>query len=77
MDLEQQEAFFTPLGDVGGTTGYANISAMFDATKLAGTIDIYLNDSLLLSKLTRRVYELLQEDIRCQRERVNNYGCDR
>ncbi|MBE9217176.1 hypothetical protein IQ247_31765 [Plectonema cf. radiosum LEGE 06105] len=77
MDLEQKEAFFTPLGDVGGTTGYANISATSDASKVAETASAYLKDSLLLSKLTRRVYELLREDIRCQRERVNNYGCDR
>ena len=77
MDLEAKEAFFTPLGDVGGTTGYANISAISDASKVAETAAIYLNDSLLLSKLVRRVYELLQEDIRSQRERVSNYGCNR
>lgn len=77
MDLEQKEAFFTPLGDVGGTTGYANISAISDASKVAQTAATYLKDSLLLTKLARRVYELLLEDIRCQRERVSNYGCNR
>lgn len=77
MDLEHKEAFFTPLGDVGGTTGYASISAISDASKVAGEAGKYLKDSLLLSKLTRRVYELLQEDIRSQRERVSNYGCNR
>lgn len=77
MNLEQKEAFFTPLGDVGGTTGYANISAISDTSKVAETAAIYLNDSLLLSKLARRVYELLQQDIRSQKERVSNYGCNR
>ena len=77
MDSKQEEAFFTPLGDVGGTTGYANTSAISDASKFAQTADTYLKDSLLLSKLTRRVYELLQEDIRNQRERVSNYSCNR
>lgn len=77
MNLEQKEAFFTPLGDVGGTTGYAGISAISDASKVAEIAGMYLKDSLLLNKLTRRVYELLQEDIRNQRERVSNYGCAR
>lgn len=72
MDLEQKEAFFTPLGDLGGTTGYANSSAISDASKVAKIAGMYLEDSLLLTKLTRRVYELLQEDIRYQRERVGN-----
>ena len=72
MDLEQKEAFFTPLGDLGGTTGYANSSAISDASKVSKVAAIYLEDSLLLTKLTRRVYELLQEDIRSQRERVGN-----
>lgn len=34
----------------------------------------YLSDPLVLSKLTDRVYELLLEDLRSQRERVRNYG---
>lgn len=77
MHLEQEQSFFRPLEDAGGTTGYANISAVSDASKVGQTADKYLKDSLLLSKLTRRVYELLLEDIRYQRERVNNYGCNR
>jgi len=76
MNLEQ-ESFFRPLEDAGGTAGYANISAVSDACKVAQTADKYLKDSLLLSKLTRRVYELLREDMRYQQERVNNYGCNR
>ena len=77
MNVEHKEALFTPLGDVGGTTGYASISALSDASKVAAIAGMYLNDSLLLNKLTRRVYELLQEDIRSQRERVSNYSCGR
>ncbi|WP_088240631.1 hypothetical protein [Calothrix rhizosoleniae] len=37
----------------------------------------YLNSSLLLNQLTERVYELLQEDLRSQRERVSNYAQNR
>ncbi|MEM7715939.1 MAG: hypothetical protein AAF349_20585 [Cyanobacteria bacterium P01_A01_bin.68] len=77
MDLEQKEGFFRPIEDVGGTAGYANISAISDNGKFAQIADKYLKDSLLLRKLTRRVYELLQEDIKYQRERVKNYGFTR
>jgi hypothetical protein len=37
----------------------------------------YLSDPSLLDKLCDRVYELLQEDMRSQRERVKNYGQNR
>ena len=37
----------------------------------------YLKDSLLLGKLSDRVYELLLEDMRSHRERVNNYSLGR
>lgn len=37
----------------------------------------YLNDSLLLNELTERVYELLEEDLRSQKERINNYAQNR
>jgi hypothetical protein len=63
----------TPNSDLGGTAGYA--SSFSENTKeLAQTADKYLQDFLLLNKLTERVYELLLEDMRIQRERVNNYG---
>lgn len=77
MELEQEQTFFRPLEDAGGSAGYANISAVSDASKVAQTADKYLKDSLLLNKLTRRVHELLLEDIRYQQERVNNYRCHR
>lgn len=37
----------------------------------------YLNSSLLLDQLTERVYELLQEDLRSQREKISNYAQNR
>lgn len=77
MDLEKRKIFFTPLGDVGGTTGYADISAVSDPSEVYKDAERCLKDSLLLATLTQRVYELLLEDIRNQRERVSNYGQQR
>lgn len=74
MDLEKREVFYTPLGDVGGTAGYAGIAAVSNASKVSSYAERCLKDSLLLNTLTQRVYELLLEDIRNQRERVSNYG---
>lgn len=74
MDSARKPNVFKPIGDVGGTAGYAMVWATPEACKAAKEVDKFLNDSLLLSKLTERVYELLLEDMRLQRERVNNYG---
>ncbi|TWH39994.1 hypothetical protein CAL7102_09282 [Dulcicalothrix desertica PCC 7102] len=74
MDLEKREIFYTPLGDVGGTAGYADIPAVSNPSKVSSEAEQCLKDSLKLAKLTQRVYELLLEDIRNQRERVSNYG---
>ncbi|MBD2343796.1 hypothetical protein [Anabaena subtropica] len=74
MKSEDSLTFFQPIADVGGTTGYAGISAISDPSKVAKVASKYLADSLLLNKLTKRVHELLLEDMRYQRERVNNYG---
>ncbi|MDF5737834.1 MULTISPECIES: hypothetical protein [unclassified Nostoc] len=74
MDLEKREVFYTPLGDVGGTAGYVGISAISNPSRVSTDAERCLKDSLLLATLTQRVYELLLEDIRNQRERVNNYG---
>ncbi|MDB9341363.1 MULTISPECIES: hypothetical protein [Cyanophyceae] len=68
MDSAIRQTFVTPIG---------NISATANASQAAQVADKYLNDSLLLNKLTERAYELLQEDMRIQRERVNNYGYPR
>ncbi len=74
MDSARIPNDFTPIGDVAGTAGYAVVSATPEASVAAKAVDKFLYDSLLLSQLTERVYELLLEDMRVQRERVNNYG---
>ncbi|MBN3947828.1 MAG: hypothetical protein V7K14_06735 [Nostoc sp.] len=74
MDLEKREVFYTPLGDVGGTAGYVGISAISNPSRVSRDAERCLKDSLLLATLTQRVYQLLLEDIRNQRERVSNYG---
>ncbi|MEH1818125.1 MAG: hypothetical protein V7L31_03340 [Nostoc sp.] len=74
MDSNQQQSFFTFDGDVGGTAGYAGVSA---ANKTANAASKYLNDSRLLNQLTEHVYKLLLEDLRSQRERVGNYDSQR
>jgi hypothetical protein len=64
----------TPIGDIGSTTGYAGVatgSSGDSATKVAHK---YREDLLLLDRLTDRVYQLLQEDLYLQRERLSNYG---
>lgn len=65
---------FTPNSDIGGTAGYAGAEFASDEKGVAQAADKYLHDSLLLNQLTERVYQLLLEDMRIQRERVNNYG---
>ncbi|MEH2105020.1 hypothetical protein [Nostoc sp.] len=77
MDSKQQQSFFTFDGDVGGTAGYAGVSATSDASKVVKTASKYLNDSLLLNQLTEQVYKLLLEDMRSQRERLGNYNSQR
>lgn len=76
MDSNQQQNFFTFDGDVGGTAGYAGISATSDASK-AAIAGQYLDDSRLLNQLTEYVYKLLLEDLRSQRERLGNYNSQR
>ena len=77
MDSKQQQNFFTFDGDVGGTAGYAGVSAASDASKAAIAAGKYLNDSLLMNQLTERVYKLLLEDMRSQRERIGSYDSQR
>jgi len=72
MDSESIKPAIAPVGDIGGTAGYAAIPAT--SKVLAGK---YLSESILLDKLCDRVYELLQEDMRSQRERIRNYGSRR
>ncbi|OUL36514.1 hypothetical protein BV372_07035 [Nostoc sp. T09] len=77
MDSEGKQTFFTPVGEVGGSVGYAGLSVTSNPSQAAKAADKYLKDSLLLNKLTERVYELLLEDLRYQRERFNNYNHQR
>lgn len=74
MDSTEKEDFSLPSSDVGGTAGYAGSAFAANAKGVAKAAEKYLNDSLLLNQLTERVYQLLLEDMRLQRERVNNYG---
>ncbi|MFB2769530.1 hypothetical protein ACE1AT_09600 [Pelatocladus sp. BLCC-F211] len=74
MNTELRKTFLAPIGDVGDTAGYAGITATSQGNKAATVAGKYLNNSLLLTNLTERVYQLLQEDLRLQRERVNNYS---
>ncbi|MBW4448462.1 MAG: hypothetical protein KME38_16745 [Spirirestis rafaelensis WJT71-NPBG6] len=77
MDSERIQPSLAPIGDIGGTAGYAAIPATDDATKAVSAASFDLGDSLLMDKLCDRVYELLLEDMRSQRERVRNYGSTR
>jgi hypothetical protein len=74
MDSTKKPKIFTLSSDLGGTAGYAGSTFTSNTKGISQTAEKYLKDSLLLNKLTDRVYELLQEDMRNQRERVNNYG---
>ncbi|WP_096595066.1 hypothetical protein [Calothrix sp. NIES-2098] len=77
MDSEGKQTFFTPIGEVGGSVGYSGVSITSNPSQVAKAADKYLKDSLLLHKLTERVYEILLEDLRCQKERFNNYSHQR
>ncbi|MBW4616356.1 MAG: hypothetical protein KME21_24385 [Desmonostoc vinosum HA7617-LM4] len=77
MDSKQKQTLFTLQSDTGGTTGYAGVSATSDASEAAKVAGKYLKDPLLMRQLTERVYELLQQDMRSQRERVCNYNHQR
>lgn len=77
MAPDQIKPSLKPLGDIPSLAGYAVPAATSDSTKAAAAARKYLNDPLALSRLTDRVYELLLEDLRSQRERVRNYGQQR
>jgi hypothetical protein len=73
MDSQTKQTFFTPVGEVGGSVAYEGVSITSNPSQAAKAADKYLKDSLLLNKLTERVYQLLLEDLRSQRERFSNY----
>lgn len=70
MQIEPSENLLLPIGDLGSTAGYVGVSSSDRAAKIAIK---YRQDSILLSNLTDRVYQLLQADLYLQRERLNNY----
>ncbi len=81
MASDQIQPSLAPIGDTASTAGYAAMPAASNAyaatsgsIKAAPAAGKYLSDPLVLSKLTDRVYELLLEDLRSQRERVRNYS---
>lgn len=55
-----------------GTAGYA-ISFSLPENLKKTNFKEYLNNPLVLTKLTERVYELMVQDMRYQAERVRNY----
>jgi hypothetical protein len=77
MDSKDKQTFFTPIGEVGGSVAYGGVPITPNAKQAAKDADKYLKDSLLLNKLTERVYQLLLEDLRSQRERFSNYSHQR
>lgn len=77
MKTEPNQNMLAPIGDVGSTAGYTGVPSSTASDKSAAIAQKYRQDSLLSSKLTDRVYQLLQEDLYLQRERLNNYGRSR
>ncbi|MEM7794742.1 MAG: hypothetical protein AAF579_09845 [Cyanobacteria bacterium P01_C01_bin.118] len=58
---------------VGGTS-VAGFALMPQQDKLAGLAAQVLDDPIMFRKLCDRVHELLQADLRYQRERTQGYG---
>ena len=74
MQIEPSENRLAPIGDLGSTAGYAGGPSGSTSDRSATIAMKYNRDSLLLSNLTDRVYQLLQQDLYLQRERLGNYG---
>jgi hypothetical protein len=72
MSTELDKTLLAPIGNEGGNAG-STVSTGVD-NKAIAVAGKYLNDPVLLMGLTDRVYQLLQEDLYLQRERVNNYS---
>jgi hypothetical protein len=74
MQIEPNENMLAPIGDLGSTAGSAGVPSGAASDRSATIARKYSRDSLLLSNLTDRVYQLLQQDLYLQRERLGNYG---
>jgi hypothetical protein len=77
MQIEPTENRLAPIGDLGSTAGYAGVQSGSTSDRSAQIATKYNRDSLLLRNLTERVYQLLQQDLYLQRERLSNYGRSR
>jgi hypothetical protein len=77
MQIEPSENMLAPIGDLGSTAGYTGVPSGTASDRSARIAIKYNRDSLLLSNLTDRVYQLLQQDLYLQRERLSNYGHSR
>jgi hypothetical protein len=72
--MEPSENLLLPIGDIGSTAGYVGVPSGSSSDRAATIAIKYRQDSILLSNLTDRVYQLLQADLYLQRERLNNYS---
>lgn len=77
MQIQPTENMLAPIGDLGSTAGYVGVPSGTASDRSAHIATKYNRDSLLLSNLTDRVYQLLQQDLYLQRERLSNYGRSR
>jgi hypothetical protein len=77
MKIEPSQDLLAPIGDVGSTAGYVGVASGSASDRSATIAQKYRQDSILLSNLTDRVYQLLQQDLYLQRERFRNYGRSR
>ncbi|MBK4728870.1 hypothetical protein JJD41_03055 [Oxynema sp. CENA135] len=78
----ERQAFLPPIAAVSDPAGYASSSLVFDSRlgdrqtemrlkKLAGQI---LQDPMLMQELGDRVWEMMAEELRRDRERRGEYG---
>ena len=74
MQIEPSENMLAPIGNIGSAAGYTGVPSGSSSDRSATIAMKYSRDSLLLSNLTDRVYQLLQQDLYLQRERLINYG---
>ncbi|MEW6494900.1 MAG: hypothetical protein AB1589_20625 [Cyanobacteriota bacterium] len=76
----QSAPFLPPSSGLTSPSGFAappliqSNSPAQEQAALLQTASKVLNDPLLLRQLSDRVYELMLEDLRYQRERSRNYG---
>ncbi len=74
------QRFLKPSSNLTSPAGFAappfihNGNQQVDRAALLKTATRVMQDPLLLRKLSDRVYELMVEDLRYQRERSINYG---